>query len=155
VNLRPVILGSSLLLLAMPVFAREYTEVIVLKNGDRLTGNIKGSVRMCSTSIWIMWMARSRSNGQKWLTSKANSSSLDETSEKFWRRPNGNISFGTTYSKGNQPNQYNLSSQAESLREHWKAQSSFSSNLTSSSGANVSTRNQLGLGVFFDTDATY
>jgi hypothetical protein len=74
-NLRAVILVSSLLLLAMPVFAREYTEVIVLKNGDRLTGNIKGSVRMCSTSIWIMWMARSQSNGQKWLTSKANSSS--------------------------------------------------------------------------------
>jgi len=55
-NLRAVILVSSLLLLAMPVFAREYTEVIVLKNGDRLTGNIKGSVRMCSTSIWIMWI---------------------------------------------------------------------------------------------------
>jgi hypothetical protein len=80
---------------------------------------------------------------------------LDETSEKFWRRPNGNISVGTNYSKGNHSNQYNLNSQAEYLREHWKAQSSFSSNLMSSSGANAPTRNQLGLGVFFDTNATY
>ena len=39
--MRAFILGSSLPLLAMPVLTREYIDVIVLKNGDRLTGYIK------------------------------------------------------------------------------------------------------------------
>jgi small nuclear ribonucleoprotein (snRNP)-like protein len=41
-NLRTAILGSALLFLAMPVLAREHTDVIVMKNGDRLTGEVKG-----------------------------------------------------------------------------------------------------------------
>src|SRR3974377_1466717 len=33
---------SSVLLLAAPVWAREKTDVIVMKNGDHMTGEIKG-----------------------------------------------------------------------------------------------------------------
>ena len=33
---------SYLLVLATPLFARESTDVIVMKNGDHLTGEIKG-----------------------------------------------------------------------------------------------------------------
>jgi hypothetical protein len=36
-----VIIGCAFLL-AMPAFARESTDVVVMKNGDRLTGEIKG-----------------------------------------------------------------------------------------------------------------
>ncbi len=40
-SIRPVTLIWALLL-ATPLFARESTDVIVMKNGDRLTGEIKG-----------------------------------------------------------------------------------------------------------------
>jgi len=40
-NIRAVIL-CSMLLLAAPLLARDKTDVIVMKNGDRLTGEIKG-----------------------------------------------------------------------------------------------------------------
>jgi hypothetical protein len=73
-------------------------------------------------------------------------STVDQTSDKFWRRLNGAVNFGTTYTKGNQSTQYNLSSETEYLRERWRAQVNFSSNLTSSSGVDASARNQLSLG---------
>src|SRR5271169_2517590 len=41
INMRAVIL-SCVLLFATPLFARESTDVIVMKNGDHLTGEIKG-----------------------------------------------------------------------------------------------------------------
>jgi Protein of unknown function, DUF481 len=40
-NMKVLLLGCALLL-ATPVFAREKTDVIVMKNGDHLTGEIKG-----------------------------------------------------------------------------------------------------------------
>src|SRR5271167_1637914 len=40
-NMRAVVLSYALLL-ATPLFARESTDVIVMKNGDHLTGEIKG-----------------------------------------------------------------------------------------------------------------
>jgi hypothetical protein len=40
-NIRAVIL-SCVFLLAAPLFARESTDVIIMMNGDRLTGEIKG-----------------------------------------------------------------------------------------------------------------
>src|SRR5271168_140506 len=40
-NLRAAILSCALLM-TTPLFARESTDVIVMKNGDRLTGEIKG-----------------------------------------------------------------------------------------------------------------
>jgi Protein of unknown function, DUF481 len=41
VTIRAIILGSTLLL-PLPVFAQESKDVIVMKNGDRITGEIKG-----------------------------------------------------------------------------------------------------------------
>jgi hypothetical protein len=68
-----------------------------------------------------------------------------QTSEKFWQRLSGEISWGITYSKGNQSTQYNLGSQTAYLRERWSTQANFSSSLASSSGTNASARNSLGL----------
>jgi hypothetical protein len=70
---------------------------------------------------------------------------MTQTSDRFYQRLNGSINFGVTYSKGNSATQYNLSSEVEYLRERWAADANVSSNLTSSSGAAASTRNQLGL----------
>jgi hypothetical protein len=73
---------------------------------------------------------------------------VDQTSAKFWRRMNGTVSFGSTYTKGNQSAQYNLSSQTEYMRERWTARVNFSSTLSSNSDIETSARNQLGLRAF-------
>lgn len=65
------------------------------------------------------------------------------TSDKLWQRFNGGISLGVIYSKGNQSTQYNLSSQSSYARERWSADASFASNLSSSTGVTVSTRNDV------------
>jgi hypothetical protein len=59
------------------------------------------------------------------------------TSDKFWERFNGAISFGVIYSKGNQ---------STYVRERWSARRGFASNLSSSTGVTVSTRNSVNLG---------
>jgi hypothetical protein len=41
-SLRIVTVTFAVLLLAVPIFAREHSDVIVMTNGDRLTGEIKG-----------------------------------------------------------------------------------------------------------------
>jgi len=69
------------------------------------------------------------------------------TSDKFWQRFSGEISFGAIYSKGNQSTQYTLGSQTAYIRERWNAQASFESNLSSSADTNASTRNSLNLRV--------
>ena len=68
---------------------------------------------------------------------------MAQTSDKFWKRFNGDVNFGTTYSKGNQTVQYTLSSDVEYLRPRWSASTSYSSNLSTSSGVTASTRNEI------------
>ncbi len=65
------------------------------------------------------------------------------TSDNFWQRFNGEISFGAIYSKGNQSTQYNLGSKVEYVRERWRVGASVDSSLSSSSGTTASTRNAL------------
>ncbi len=65
------------------------------------------------------------------------------TSENFWQRFNGEISFGAIYAKGNQSTQYSLGSKVEYVRERWRAGASLDSSLSSSSGTTASTRNAL------------
>jgi len=67
------------------------------------------------------------------------------TSNKFWQRFSGSLSFGVIYSKGNQSTQYSLASQTAYVRERWAAGANFSSNLSSSTGTSASTRNSLNL----------
>ncbi len=70
---------------------------------------------------------------------------MDQTSNDFWERFNGNIGMGVSYNKGNQSTQYNLSSAANYPRERWMASASYDSILSSNTGATVSTRNELNL----------
>ncbi len=85
------------------------------------------------------------SAGQEVTIDRSDLVQMIATSEKFWQRFNGSVSFGVTYSKGNQSTQYNLGSQTAYIRERWRAQANFASNLTSSTGANASARNSLEL----------
>ena len=68
------------------------------------------------------------------------------TSDKFFQRFSGSVSFGVIYSKGNQSTQYTLGAQTAYIRQRWSAQANYDSNLSSSSGASVSTRNSFGVG---------
>jgi len=189
-NLRTAILGSALLFLAMPVLAREHTDVIVMKNGDRLTGEVKViealyiDLDYVDGTMPLYWSKVTHlESSQRFIVSTQDGSvysgmlnsiqiplgqtlevrvaetaeeevtlegsritKLTETTEKSWQRMSGAVNFGTTYSKGNQLTQDNLSSETEYLRERWQAQADFASNLSASPGANASTRNRLQFG---------
>ena len=71
---------------------------------------------------------------------------VGETSEKFFRRFTGGVSFGTIYSKGNQSTQYSISGLAAYPRERWAVQVGLRSNLSKATGAVTSTRNQVTFG---------
>src|SRR5208283_4341812 len=72
---------------------------------------------------------------------------MDETSANFWQRFNGDIGLGFIYSKGNQSAQYNLNSEVNYPRPRWSASASYNSTLSSSTGTNPSTRNEIDLNV--------
>jgi hypothetical protein len=74
-NKRAIML-SSILLLATTVFAREKTDVIVMKNGDRMTGEVKGldsgvlslSLDYVDGTISLQWSKVARmESGQKFI----------------------------------------------------------------------------------------
>jgi hypothetical protein len=195
-NIR-VILLIGVLVFTTPLFARDKTDVLVMKNGDRMTCQIKGldagvlyvSFDYIDGTASVEWskVARVESNelfivkteDGSVYTGKLNTAesavgrpvqikiveipqaeapgkeevfdspqivSIVETSDKFWRRFNGELSFGFIYSKGNNSTQYTLGSQTVYLRERWSAEADLNSNLSSSTGTNASTRNSLGLG---------
>jgi hypothetical protein len=188
-----VIIFCLTLLFCAPLFGRDNTDVVVMKNGDRMTCEIKGlsagvlSVKLsyAQGTIGVEWsqVARLQSN-QLFLVqtedgtvytgklstaptsderpmsiqiasapekeveiSQSQLIKLNQTAESFRRRFNGAISTGILYSKGNATTQYNVASQLEYPRERWSSQASVNSSFASSSGASVSTRNQVDLSV--------
>jgi len=189
-NIRAVILGSALLLAATG-WAREKTDVIIMKNGDHMTGEIKGlnqatlyvSLDYVVSTMSVDWSKVARLESKQLFIVKTEEGSvytgtlrmtetpagrpvqiqevedpreevaidssrlvqMTETSEKFWQRFNGAVSWGIIYAKGNQSTQYNLGSQTEYLRERWSASANLTSNLSVSSGVTAATRNQLNL----------
>lgn len=68
-----------------------------------------------------------------------------QTSDTFWKRLNGNINSGTSYSKGNEAFQYQLSASVQYPRERWSAGAAFGSTLSSNTGTTAATRNSLTL----------
>ncbi|HEX4920151.1 MAG TPA: DUF481 domain-containing protein [Candidatus Bathyarchaeia archaeon] len=189
-RIRAIILSIPLLL-APPLLARDKTDVMVMKNGDRMTCQIKGldagvlyvSFDYIDGTSSVDWSKVASLQSKELFIVKTQDGSLYmgaltaaetaagrpvklqvvetpekeiaieqsqvvqmvQTSEKFWQRFNGEITFGIIYSKGNQSTQYNLASQTAYVRERWNAKAALSSSLSSSSGTNASTRNSLGL----------
>jgi hypothetical protein len=180
-----------LLLLATPLLARDSTDVIVMKNGDHLTGEIKGmsqgvlyiSMQYILGTSQVQWskvdhieskqlflvktdvgnvytgtLSTAEAEKGKPLTIEVVESSskqteierpkiveMDQTSQSFWQRFNGQINSGISYTKGNQSTQYNLSSEITYPRERWSAGLDYNSNLSTSTGVTASTRNQVSL----------
>jgi hypothetical protein len=189
-KLRTVVLCC--LLLVAPLLARESTDVIVMKNGDHLTGEIKGMsqgvlyismnyilgtsdvqwskvdhieskqlflVKTEAGEVYTGTLSTANTEKDKPMTIEVVESTskpvelerqtvvqMDQTSEHFWQRFNGQINTGITYTKGNQSTQYNLSSDVAYPRERWQASASYNSTLSTSTGVTATTRNQLNLG---------
>lgn len=189
-NIRTIVL-PCILFCALPLMARDQTDVLVMKNGDRMTCEVKGLdggvlyvsfdyidgttsvdwskvARLESTQLFIVttqdgsvYMGTLRTPeaeagrpvkievvqpAQETVINRAQIVRMTGTSDKFWQRFSGELSFGTIYSKGNQSTQYTLGSQAAYIRKRWRAYADFESNLSSSTGTNVSTRNSLTFG---------
>jgi hypothetical protein len=199
-NIRVILLSTALAFTA-PLFGREKTDVLVMKNGDRMTCQIKGlqagvlyvSFDYIDGTASVEWSKVAHLESKELFivktedgsvytgrlntaetpvgrpvkiqvvetpevgTSEVGTSekevvldspqivSIVETSDKFWRRFNGELSFGVIYSKGNDSTQYTLGSQTIYLRERWSAEANLDSTLSSSTGTTASTRNSLGL----------
>jgi len=186
-----VVIGI-VLLYAAPLFAREKTDVLVMKNGDRITCEVKGldggvlyvSLDYVDGTVYVDWSKVARLESRQIFLVRTRDGSIYKgtlnsrqaavglpvtiqiiesperqvelespqivtmlaTSDTFWKRFSGEVSFGTIYSKGNQSTQYTLGAQTAYVRERWSAQASFDSTLSSSAGVNASTRNSLTLG---------
>lgn len=190
-NIRVAIFVSALL--PTTLFASDKTDVIVMTNGDHITGEVKGldqgtlyvSLDYVISTLSVEWSKVARLESKHLFivktedgsvyrgtlhVSEASGSSrpvkielsdepaktveldkpqvidITQTSDKFWQRFSGEISFGTIYSKGNQSTQYSLGSQTAYIRDRWSAAASLASTLSSSTGASAATRNQLTLG---------
>ena len=188
-NLHTMVLCSVLLFVA-PLFGRDKSDVIVMKNGDRLTCEIKGldsgvlyvSLDYILGTSSVQWSKVHHLESSQLFIVKTESGlvytgtlstsdllgedrpmtievavnpetkvaldrtqvvKVEQTSQNFWQRFNGNIDLGAIYSKGNQSTQFSLNSLVQYPREHWTAQASYSSTLASSTEPNPSARNQV------------
>lgn len=179
-------------LLSVGLFARENTDVIVMKNGDRMTGQVKGldadvlyvSLPYVIQTFSVDWRQVDRIESTQLFLVRTEDGAvyegtlqtaaggegmpvhievletqnrairlepekivqLSETSNSFWQRFNGQMNFGTTFSKANENVQYTLGSAAEYLQERWSSSARWASNLSSSTGTNAATRNQVDAG---------
>jgi len=191
IKLTPIraLILSATLLLAVPLLAREKSDVIVMNNGDHLTGEIKGldsgvlyvSFDYIDGRSSLQWSKVHHLESKQLFVVKTEDGSvysgtlhtaeetagrpmhieilesherakivvqsqvveLEQTSDQFWQRFNGQVNSGIMYSKGNQSTQYSLTSSVEYPRERWMAGVSFSSSLASSTGSSTSARNSL------------
>jgi hypothetical protein len=190
VMIRAIILSSTLLC-SLPLSAREKNDVLVMKNGDRFTCEIKGlsagvlsvDLSYVDGSIAVQWSKVAHLESNRLFLVKTESGAvytgkistsgesndppikielaetpgeevevpqqriitLNQTAEGFWHRFDGAINTGSLYSKGNESAQFNVSSQVAYHRERWSSQAGLNSSLSTNSGSNVSTRNQIDL----------
>jgi Protein of unknown function, DUF481 len=180
------------ILAVIPLHAREKSDIIVIKNGDKITCEVKSlssntlyiSVDYVLNTVSVDWskvdhieskqLFRVKTQDGKVYTGTlsapktpaqrpveievledANNKPITlerrrvvtvyQTSSNFWQRWNGQLGSGFGYTKGNQSSQYNLNSGIGYGVERWSAGANYGSNLSSSTGSTVSTRNQLSL----------
>jgi len=177
------------LLTVVPLAAREKSDVIVMKNGDKITCEVKGlrsdtlyvKVDYILNTISVDWnkvdhidskqlfLVRTR-DGRVYKGTLSTPSApqarplqievvevpdkplvlarqqvvnVDQTSTNLWQRFNGEVDLGFNFTKGNETSQYSLATDVNYVEEHWSVGTNYTSNLSASAGANVSTRNEL------------
>jgi hypothetical protein len=180
---------SVLLLTLSPLIARPQIDIITMKNGDKITGEIKslrGGVLLVSLdyvdgNISIDWLKVARVESkqlfivqaqdgalytgtlftspeqtdhievadpeldEKATLEKGHVVSLEETGSAFLKRLSGDVELGLLYSKGNNNLQNNFGTSVEYQRDRFGVEATYASSLSSTSGAETSTRNQFDL----------
>jgi putative salt-induced outer membrane protein YdiY len=116
--------------------------VVKTEGGAVYTGTLETANTPADRPVKIQVLAAEEEN----VLDRSQIVQMVATSDRFWERFNGEVSFGAIYSKGNQSTQYSLGSQTTYVRERWNAGASFDSSLSSSSGTNASSRNSITLG---------
>jgi Protein of unknown function, DUF481 len=175
----------------LPLAAREKSDVIVMKNGDKIICEVKGlrsdtlyvKVDYILNTISVDWNKVDHIDSKQLFLVRTQDGSVyrgtlftpatpagrplqievpeppekpvvldrrqvvnvDQTSTNAWQRFNGEVDLGFNFTKGNETSQYSLATDLNYVEEHWSAGTAFSSNLSSSAGASVSTRNELTL----------
>lgn len=181
----------TMALAVLPLSAREKSDVIVMKNGDKITCEVKS---LSSNTLYIsvdyilntqsldwtkvdhidskqLFLVRTQDGtvyigtlstpetpagrpvqisivegpGRTITLERPQVVNIDETSTDIRERLNGQLGLGFTYTKGNETSQYNLNSSVGYVEQRWSAGASYNSNLSSSTGTSVSTRNQISL----------
>jgi hypothetical protein len=116
--------------------------VVKTESGKVYTGTLRTPEAAADRPVRIQVLAVEKED----LLERSEIVQMVATSDRFWQRFNGEVGLGVIYSKGNQSTQYSLTSQTAYVRERWSALFGFNSNLSSSAGANASTRNSLSVG---------
>lgn len=120
--------------------------IIKTQTGSVYTGTLDTNTKMVSAQRAEIQVKESGRNLA--AIDKSEIVDMRQTSEEFLKRFNGDISFGSSYSKGNDTGQYNFGFDMSYRRPRWAAETNLSSNLTSNSGADTSTRNALGISTY-------
>ena len=188
---RTTMLLVAIIWAVAPLQAREKSDVLVMKNGDKITCEIKGltsntlyiSVDYILSTLSVDWTKVDHVESKQLFLVRTQEGTvytgtisttegpagrpveieivetpeskvtlerkrivqMDETAASSWQRWNGQIGAGSSYTKGNESSQYNLNSSIGYVASRWSAGASYNSNLTSSSHASASTRNQVSL----------
>jgi hypothetical protein len=189
------LLFSAVVWLAMPAFARDKTDVLVMQNGDRITcevkrlegGILEASLDYVDGTIAIDWQKVARlESGDMFLVELQDGSiysgkvitpqslpgtpvkleiqeagapepvpvardevvRMTQTSASFLQRFDGGVTVGSIFSKGNSTTQYNIASDLEYEETGWATGVRYSSNLSSSTGADTATRNQIDVNTY-------
>jgi len=116
--------------------------VVKTEGGGVYTGIIKTAETPADRPVKIQVLAAEKED----VIERSQIVQMVATSDRFWQRFNGDVSFGAIYSKGNESTQYSLGSQTVYVRERWNAGASFDSSLSNSAGTTASTRNSIDFG---------
>jgi hypothetical protein len=179
----------AVFLAAFPLAAREKSDVIVMRNGDKITCEVKAlrsdtlfvKVDYILDTISVDWNKVDHIDSKQLFIVRTVDGSVyrgtlstpgtpsgrpldievfeqpekpvvlerkqvvkvDQTSTNIWQRFNGEVDMGFNFTKGNETSQYSFATDVNYVQEHWSTGASYSSNLSASAGANVSTRNEL------------
>jgi len=114
--------------------------VVTTEYGAVYTGTLKTSQMEADRPVRLEVVEAAK---QETIVERQQVVQMIPTSDRWWQRFNGALSFGVNYAKGNQSTQYNLGSNVEYVRGRWNLETDYSSNLASSSGNPASTRNSL------------
>ena len=115
--------------------------LVQLQDGSIYAGKVIGAETLPGTPVKLT--IQPEDEPESLTVNRATVVRMTQFSESFFRRFSGKITLGATYAKGNSTTQYNFGSELDYQQSRWGARVSYNSNLSSSTGAETATRNQI------------